>query len=129
MSLAVYIFAIANGANLVARFTATLLADKLGIIEVLTGSTFASAVIAFCWPAARSTAGTIVWAVAFGYFSGIMSALFAAVVPRLSPTPAVVGTRLGMLSRLSVTSLLLLVASTQAYANSCALSPDLALGA
>lgn len=103
ISLAVYIFAIANAANLVARFTATLIADWFGIIEMLTCSTFVSAVIAFCWPAVSSTASTNYCLVdILGLFSGIMSALFAAVVPSLSPTSSVVGTRLGMLNGLFV---------------------------
>lgn len=100
LDLAFYIFAIANAGNTVARFTATLLADAFGIIEVLTAATAMSTVIAFSWIAVNSTAGIIVWAIFWGYFSGIMSACFAAVVPTLSPSPSVVGTRLGMLNGL-----------------------------
>ena len=40
------------------------------------------------------------WSVVWGYFSGIMSALSADIVPELSPDKSVVGTRLGMLNGL-----------------------------
>lgn len=60
VSLAFYIFAISNAANTVARFTATLIADKLGKMEVLVAANVISAVIAFSWAAVSTTAGIIV---------------------------------------------------------------------
>jgi MFS family permease len=100
VDLAFYIFAIANAANTIARWTATLLADVFGIVEVLTVASAISTIIAFCWAAVSTSAGMIVWAVFWGYFSGVMSACFAAVVPSLSPSPDVVGARMGMLNGL-----------------------------
>ena len=100
VDLAFYIFAIANASNTIARWTTTSLADVLGIAEVLPVATGISTITAFCWAAVSTSAGMIVWAVFWGYFSGVMSACFAAVVPSLSPSPEIVGTRMGMLNGL-----------------------------
>lgn len=95
-----------NAANTLARWTATFVADKLGIIETFVAADAITTIIAFCWAAVDSRAGVIVWAVFYGFASGTLSAVFAAVIPSLSPSPSVIGTRIGMMNGLVSTAML-----------------------
>lgn len=70
-SLAFYLVSIVNGASFFGRIIAGWGADKLGHFNMCAFSALASAIIAFCWTAADNTAGLVVFALAYGYFSGV----------------------------------------------------------
>jgi MFS family permease len=59
-------------------------------------SAFIAAVLVFAWIGIHNLAGFIVFCALYGFTSAIIVTLPAAVVPWLSPSMDVIGTRLGM---------------------------------
>jgi len=69
-----------------------IIADSgLGFFNSLTVTTFACAIVAFAWIAAKNIAGIIVWTVVYGIFSGALQAIFSPCLSLLAPTPEVTG--------------------------------------
>ncbi|CRG83865.1 Multidrug resistance protein MdtL [Talaromyces islandicus] len=77
--LAFYLISIVNGASVVGRLAAGLVATKIGPIETF-----------------NSTAGAIAWSIIWGLVSSVIVALPGAIIPLLSPSLKVIGTRSGM---------------------------------
>ncbi|EMD00764.1 hypothetical protein BAUCODRAFT_62029, partial [Baudoinia panamericana UAMH 10762] len=74
-SLAFYLSSILNGASLFGRVLPGVVADRWGKFNMLAASAFAAGIVAFCWTAATSVAGVIVWAIMFGFTSGAILSL------------------------------------------------------
>jgi MFS family permease len=55
------------------------------------------AFLAFCWIAVHNVGGFVAWLIFYGFFSGMAVTLPALVLPHISPSFAVYGTRLGVL--------------------------------
>ena len=94
--LAFYLLAIVNGASVFGRLAAGLLAAKIGPLETLSLALACSSVLLFCWIPVSSTAGIVVWSIVWGFVSSVIVAMPGAVVPILSPSITVIGTRSGM---------------------------------
>ena len=47
------------------------LADRIGRFNILIASALLAGVVTFCWTTATSVAGVVVWAVAYGFVSGV----------------------------------------------------------
>lgn len=105
--LAFYTLSILNAAQFFGRILPALLSDYIGPELLLLGAMLAASVIAFSWIAVNSIAGYVVWLIFFGFNSGMVVTLPAAVLPFISPSLAVIGTRLGMLYALSGVGLLI----------------------
>lgn len=96
-SLAFYLVSIANGTSVFGRLLCGLVATAIGPLETCGLAIAGSAVILFCWFAVSSPAGVIVWSAAWGFMSSAIVAMPGAIVPRLTPSLKLVGTRTGML--------------------------------
>lgn len=70
-SFAFYLVSILNAASLFGRISAGWLADKYGHFNLCSICAILSAIVAFCWTAATDSAGLVVWALAYGFCSGV----------------------------------------------------------
>lgn len=70
-NLAFYLISIVNSAIFLGRILPGFVSDKFGRFNMLVISAFTSGVIAFCWTAAKSTAGLTIWTVAYRFASGV----------------------------------------------------------
>lgn len=74
-NFAFYLISILNGASLLGRVLPGFVADRYGHFNILTLAAFVSGVVLFCWTGATSTAGLIVWTMAYGFTSGALLSL------------------------------------------------------
>ncbi|KAI2734812.1 hypothetical protein DTO013E5_4662 [Penicillium roqueforti] len=96
--LSFYMVSILNAGSAFGRIGSSLLTPHLGASTVLLTSALASAVILFGWTGIHSIPAFIVFCVLFGIFSGVLISANPLVIahPIVSPTPSVIGTRMGM---------------------------------
>ena len=96
--IAGYILAITNAASLLGRTVRYILGSKITPIRVFILWTIAGAIVLFGWIGVTTVPGFIVWCVVWGIVSGaLVTAPIAAVSHHvLSPSPAKLGTRMGM---------------------------------
>lgn len=66
-----YLVSIINAASLFGRVLPGILADRWGRFNTLVVSCLTASLVAFCWTKATSNAGLVVWALAFGFSSGV----------------------------------------------------------
>ncbi|KAK4950786.1 hypothetical protein LTR10_010779 [Elasticomyces elasticus] len=100
-NLAFYLVSIVNGASLFGRILPGIVADRFGRFNMLAISMFAAAIVTFCWTAATSVAGLVVWTIAFGFTSGALLSLQFACSTTLagsSSMATVIGTVMGATS-------------------------------
>lgn len=69
-SLAFYLLSILSGASMFGRIGMGMIADKYGSFNLAAIVALASAVVIFCWTAATTVAGVVIWAIAAGFTSG-----------------------------------------------------------
>ena len=98
MDLSVYIVSIFNASSSISRVVCPLLVSRFGPSKVLYTSMAASAVILFGWTGVHTVAGCVVFSVFLGVFTGSFLAVTPVLMahPVISPTPSVIGTRMGM---------------------------------
>ncbi|KAJ2973369.1 hypothetical protein NQ176_g6650 [Zarea fungicola] len=94
--LGFYLLAMINAASTLGRVTPNFLADRYGPLNILFPAAAISSIMAFCLIAVDSTAGVIVLAILYGFFSGGFVSLPAVVVAFLTKDFSTLGTRLGM---------------------------------
>lgn len=94
--LAFYMLAVLNAASVFGRIIPNFLADKVGPLNMLIPCCAISTILAFCWIPVSSTAGVLIFCILYGFFSGTFVSLPPTTVVSLSPSLAVVGTRMGM---------------------------------
>lgn len=90
-----YLTSITLAASFFGRVAPGFYADKYGPFNVLLISAVFSAVIAFCWTAATTTAGIVLWSLAYGFSSGSFLSLQSTCASRLS-TPQTRGMAIGL---------------------------------
>ncbi|KAJ6141377.1 hypothetical protein N7470_009767 [Penicillium chermesinum] len=95
-NISFYIIAILNAASVFGRITPGLLADRVGSINTIIPISLIASVLAFAWIGIRNEAGTIVFAIIYGYASGAIVSLPPTIVAKISPNLSIVGTRMGM---------------------------------
>ncbi|EMF13880.1 MFS general substrate transporter [Sphaerulina musiva SO2202] len=93
----VYLLAMTNAATFPSRFISAMAARSIGRLNTLSICVGASTIVLLSWIGVSSLAGLDVWAVFWGFTAGPLVTIPAAVVPQLSPSPGVVGTRMGMI--------------------------------
>jgi hypothetical protein len=87
-----YDAAILNGGAFFGCYTLGLVADSgLGIFNSTVAATIACGAVASAWISANSSAGIIVWAIAYGIVSGALQAIFSPCISMLAPAPEVIG--------------------------------------
>ena len=96
--LAFGLLAVVNGASAFGRLGSSVLAPKIGAPKILPSVVFASAILLFGWIGVDDLAGFVVFCVLFGVCSGVLISANPVVVAHqvISPSPSVIGTRLGM---------------------------------
>ncbi|KAJ5370752.1 Major facilitator superfamily domain general substrate transporter [Penicillium cataractarum] len=95
-SIAFYIIAILNAASVFGRIAPGILADHIGSLNTIIPISFIAAVLAFAWIGIRNEAGTIVFAILYGFASGAIVSLPATILARLTSNMSILGTRMGM---------------------------------
>lgn len=95
-NLAFYLLVLLNAASFVGRIVPNFVADKTGPLNILIPCSLAAAILAFAWIGIKNSAGLIVFAILYGFFSGTFVSLPAPAVASISPSIGVVGTRMGM---------------------------------
>ncbi|KAL1897912.1 hypothetical protein Sste5346_003764 [Sporothrix stenoceras] len=95
-TLASYLLAIVNAASTFGRIIPGILADKLGRINVLAAGGVGTGIIILTLERAHTTAGLVVWAIAFGFASGTIVSGASAAISICTDDPRNMGTYLGM---------------------------------
>ena len=70
-SFAFYLISILNGASFFGRVLPGILGDHYGHFNLLSMGAASCSIIAFCWAAVDSTGGLVVFAIAYGFASGV----------------------------------------------------------
>lgn len=78
--LALYMVTVLNAPSFFGRIIPNFAGDKLGRFNMSIASYLACAILCFCWTAAQSTAGIIVWVAFYGFFSGGVFSLYGPTV-------------------------------------------------
>ena len=91
-----YLVPIFNAASTFGRIIPNIIADKTGPLNVLVPATTITGVLSFCLLAAKNSAGLIVLAAFYGFFSGTFVSLPPSVIVSVTKNRAVIGTRMGM---------------------------------
>lgn len=73
VSFAFYLVSMVNAASLFGRILPGFLADRYGLFNLCSLAALLSGIIAFCWTAVTGVAGLVVWALAYGFASGVSS--------------------------------------------------------
>lgn len=94
--MAFYLLVIMNAASIFGRTIPNFIADKTGPLNMLIPCAIVSCILGFCWIGIHNTAGLIVFAALYGFFSGTFVSLPPTTVVTLSPDLSMVGTRMGM---------------------------------
>ncbi|KAK4033923.1 major facilitator superfamily domain-containing protein [Parachaetomium inaequale] len=95
-TLASYLLAILNGASTFGRIIPGILADKYGKLNVFGLGGILTGVIALCMNTATSTAGLVVYSIAFGFSSGTIISGVSAALSICTDDPRNLGTYMGM---------------------------------
>lgn len=72
------------------------LSHKLGLANLLTAFTLATGIVTLCMAAVHDLAGTVVFAIAWGFCSGAVVGLAPSIVGLLSKNASEAGARLGI---------------------------------
>ncbi|KAB8246080.1 major facilitator superfamily domain-containing protein [Aspergillus flavus] len=94
-----YLVSILNAGSAVGRLGSALLTQRLGAGLILSVSVTTSAALIFGWIGINTQASFVAFCVLFGISSGVLISANPLVIahPVVSPSPAIIGTRMGML--------------------------------
>ncbi|KAI0160623.1 major facilitator superfamily transporter [Xylariaceae sp. FL1272] len=95
-SFSPYLVTLLNTGSVFGRLLPNFFADKWGSMEMLIGTMFGAAILAFGWFGVHNAAGIIVFVLLFGFFNGGVTSLPASAIASLTPDLSRLGTRLGM---------------------------------
>jgi MFS family permease len=94
--LAFYTITILNGSSVVGRVIPNLLVPRFGPFNVVIPCALITTILIFCTLAVKDVAGTIVFAILYGFFSGSYIGLLAPVVGSTADNDSEIGARLGV---------------------------------
>ncbi|TFK32267.1 major facilitator superfamily domain-containing protein [Crucibulum laeve] len=94
--LAFYTIAILNGASFLGRVLPNMLVYRFGAFNVVIPCITISAALIFCTLAVKDVAGTMVFAICYGFFSGAYVSLLAPMIGSLAKNDSEIGARLGI---------------------------------
>ncbi|KAF4471361.1 monocarboxylate transporter [Fusarium albosuccineum] len=96
--LTYYMLAVPNAAQALGRIIPAAMVDQklLGAEAILMFNSAVAGALALCWIAVHNIGGFTVVLVLYGFFSGAVTTLPAFIIPYLSPSLAVIGTRMGI---------------------------------
>jgi MFS family permease len=75
ITLAFYTASIVNGASFVGRIIPGFVADKYGKFNCCIVAMIFSGIVILCWTKVTSVAGLVIWSAAYGFSSGVSSAI------------------------------------------------------
>jgi predicted MFS family arabinose efflux permease len=104
--LSAYVLPILNAAGVFGRVVPNFFADRTGPLNMLTPCLAGAGLLCLAWIAVANEGGLIVIALLFGFFSGAILSLPIIGIVSLSPSLAVIGTRLGTCSAIASLGLL-----------------------
>lgn len=91
-----YLLPALNAASTFGRVICNYIADYTGPLDILIPALTATAALAYCWAAIKSTAGIITLSALYGFFSGGFASLVPVAIVDMSNSDHNVGARLGM---------------------------------
>lgn len=95
-TLASYMLAILNAASTFGRIIPGILADKFGRLNMLSIAGVMNGIVVLCFDQPKSTAGLVVYAVVFGFTSGMIISGASAAFTLCPKDPRDMGTYMGM---------------------------------
>ncbi|OTA94970.1 hypothetical protein M434DRAFT_394186 [Hypoxylon sp. CO27-5] len=95
--LSAYLVTLLNTGSVFGRILPNFVADYLGSMNMLAATTLGASILAFGWFGVRNLAGTVVFALLFGFFNGGVTSLPPSAIVGLTPDMSRLGTRMGML--------------------------------
>jgi MFS family permease len=106
----IYLLILMNGVGIVGRLVPNLLADQFtGPLNILIPFSCATAIVAYCWPAAHDMSGLWTFATVYGLFAAGIQSLFPATLSTLTTDLKKTGVRMGMV--LSIVAVAALIGS------------------
>ncbi|TPX07194.1 uncharacterized protein E0L32_010897 [Thyridium curvatum] len=96
--LSYYLLAVPNAAQALRRIIPAGIVDHkaLGAEVILIFNSVVAGCLALCWIAVHNLGGFAAFLVLYGFFSGAVTTLPAFIIPYLSPSLPVIGTRMGI---------------------------------
>jgi MCP family monocarboxylic acid transporter-like MFS transporter 10 len=95
-TLSFYLLAITNASATLGRTIPNLLADRLGVFNMITLTSFVTSILVFIWLAATHTAGVLIFGILFGFCGGAFISLLPGVLQALSAHIGEIGVRMGI---------------------------------
>ncbi|KIW19544.1 hypothetical protein PV08_00116 [Exophiala spinifera] len=96
LDLADYMPSVMNAASVFGRVLPGIAADQVGPFNTMLVKGTCAGILLLCWPAIKSNAAIIVFAVLYGFFSGGIVSLMSPCFARITPHMNQFGTYLGM---------------------------------
>ncbi|PPQ87533.1 hypothetical protein CVT25_008535 [Psilocybe cyanescens] len=94
--LAFYTIAILNAASVLGRIFSNALVYRMGAFNVVVANVFMASVLVFCTLGIKTAAGTIIFAILYGFFSGAYVSLLAPMIGTTADNDSEIGARLGI---------------------------------
>lgn len=98
---------ILSGASIIGRLLGSLIAQRTRVLLPWMLCVVVTGTLCLAWPAIRTFGGAVAFSVLFGIVSGPLPVFQPVVVPLLCPSPAVVGTRMGIVWAFSAVAFLI----------------------
>ena len=95
--LSFYLLPILNAGSVFGRIIPNIVADKLGVNNMMVPSAIISSILTYCAIAAKDVGGVVVVALLYGFFSGTFVSLPPSILVHLTPPNkrGMIGTRVG----------------------------------
>jgi MFS family permease len=94
-NLGFYLLPILNTASIAGRIVPNIITDLIGPLNVLVPGSLITGILAFAWIGIKNLPGIVVFAILYGFFSGIFVSISPVALITLSPDLRKLGTRMG----------------------------------
>lgn len=94
--LAFYLLSIITAGSIFGRVGPNLVAARIGLFNVVIPCVFITGTLAFCFIPAKTKESLVAVSCLYGFFSGSIVSIIPALGVSISPSRAVIGTRIGM---------------------------------
>ncbi|RDB17264.1 Riboflavin transporter MCH5 [Hypsizygus marmoreus] len=94
--LAFYTIAILNTASILGRILPALVVPRVGVFNVVIPCLGAASILIYCTLVVNTAAGTIIFAILYGFFSGTYAGLLGPMIGSLAKSDSEIGARMGI---------------------------------
>ncbi|RDB17265.1 Riboflavin transporter MCH5 [Hypsizygus marmoreus] len=94
--LAFYTIAILNAASVLGRIIPSLIVHRVGVFNVVIPCIGSAAILVFCTLVVNNVAGTMIFAILYGFFSGAYAGLIGPMIGSLAKSDSEIGARMGL---------------------------------